>query len=122
MSLLRRASGGRGDEGPVERAARSGLRARPAPAPLPARAGAALALRLAGDVVREARVAFSGVAPMPRRAKAVEAALTGQHLNAATIGHAAAAAVTGAEPLAHNGYKVPLLRGLVEEAEAIARG
>jgi xanthine dehydrogenase YagS FAD-binding subunit len=85
--------------------------------------GAALALRLAGDVVREARVAFAGVAPVPWRAKAVEAALAGQRLDAAAIGRAAAAAVKGAEPLAHNGYKVPLLRGLVEERlEAIARG
>jgi xanthine dehydrogenase YagS FAD-binding subunit len=85
--------------------------------------GAAFALRLAGDVVREARVALSGVAPVPWRAKAVEAALTGQRLNAATIGRAAAAAVKGAEPLAHNGYKVPLLRGLVtERLEALARG
>ncbi len=84
--------------------------------------GAAFALRLAGDVVREARVAFSGVAPVPWRAKAVEAALNGQSLNAGTIGRAAAAAVKGAEPLAHNGYKVPLLRGLVEERlEAIAK-
>ncbi len=86
-------------------------------------AGAAFALRMAGDVVREARVAFSGVAPVPWRAKAVEAALTGQRLNAATIGRAAAAAVKEAVPLAHNGYKVPLLRGLVEERlDAIARG
>jgi len=31
--------------------------------------------------------------------------------------------VKGAEPLAHNGYKVPLLRGLVtERLEAIAKG
>jgi len=85
--------------------------------------GAAFALRLAGDVIREARVAFAGVAPVPWRAKAVEAALTGHRLDAATIGHAAAAAVKGAEPLARNGYKVPLLRGLVtERLESIARG
>ncbi|HUL75668.1 MAG TPA: xanthine dehydrogenase family protein subunit M [Vicinamibacteria bacterium] len=85
--------------------------------------GAAFALRLAGDVVREARVAFAGVAPVPWRAKAVEAALTGHRLDAATIVRAAAAAVKGAEPLARNGYKVPLLRGLVEERlAAIARG
>ena len=85
--------------------------------------GAAIALRLADGVVREARVAFSGVAPVPWRAKAVEAVLTGRRLDAATIGHAATAAVKGAEPLAHNGYKVPLLRGLVEERlQAIARG
>jgi xanthine dehydrogenase YagS FAD-binding subunit len=68
-------------------------------------------------------VAFSGVAPVPWRSKAVEAALTGHRLDAATIGHAASAAVKGAEPLAHNGFKVPLLRGLVEERlDAIARG
>jgi xanthine dehydrogenase YagS FAD-binding subunit len=85
--------------------------------------GAAIALRLADGVVREARVAFSGVAPVPWRAKAVEAVLTGRRLDTATIGHAATAAVKGAEPLAHNGYKVPLLRGLVEERlQAIARG
>jgi len=85
--------------------------------------GAALALRFAGDVVREARVAFSGVAPVPWRAKAVEAALDGRRLDAGTIRNAAAAAVKGATPLAGNGYKVPLLRGLVEERlEAIARG
>jgi xanthine dehydrogenase YagS FAD-binding subunit len=85
--------------------------------------GAAFALRLAGDVVREARVAFSGVAPVPWRAKAVEAALDGRRLDAGTIRNAVAAAVKGATPLAGNGYKVPLLRGLVEERlEALARG
>ena len=85
--------------------------------------GAAIAVRLAGDVVKDARVAFSGVAPVPWRAKAVEAALTGHRLDAGTIRSAAAAAVKGAEPLAHNGYKIPLLRGLVEERlEAITRG
>jgi len=85
--------------------------------------GAALSLRLAGDVVREARVVLAGVAPVPWRAKAVEAALTGHRLDAATIDRAAAAAVKRAEPLAQNGYKVPLLRGLLEERlHAIARG
>jgi xanthine dehydrogenase YagS FAD-binding subunit len=84
--------------------------------------GAAFALRLAGDEVREARVAFSGVAPVPWRAKAVEAALNGKRLDSGTIRGAAAAAVKGAAPLARNAYKVPLLRGLVEERlEAIAK-
>jgi xanthine dehydrogenase YagS FAD-binding subunit len=84
--------------------------------------GAAIAARMNGDVVREARVAFSGVAPVPWRSKAVEAALAGKRLDVGTIRSAAAAAVKGAEPLAHNGYKVPLLRGLVEERlEALAK-
>ena len=74
-------------------------------------------------MVREARVVLAGVAPTPWRAKAVEAALVGQRLDAATIDRAAAAAVAGAEPLAQNGYKVPLVRGLVEERlQAIAQG
>ncbi len=84
--------------------------------------GVALALRFGGDTIKEARVVLSGVAPVPWRAKAVEAALAGQRLEAATIRKAAAAAVKGAEPLTDNGYKVALLRGLVEERlQAIAR-
>lgn len=83
--------------------------------------GVALALRVEAEVVREARVFLSGVAPVPWRAKAVEAAITGQRLSGGAIARAAAAAAKGAEPLAHNGYKVPLLRGLVEERlQAIA--
>jgi xanthine dehydrogenase YagS FAD-binding subunit len=85
--------------------------------------GAAIVLRFAGDVVKEARVVLSGVAPVPWRTKAAEAALSGQRLDGGAIARAAAAAVKGAAPLAHNGYKVPLLRGLLEERlQAIARG
>jgi xanthine dehydrogenase YagS FAD-binding subunit len=85
--------------------------------------GVALALRLESAVVREARVVLSGVAAVPWRAKAAEAALDGQRLSAGTIARAAAAAAKGAEPLAANGYKVPLLRGLVEERlQALAAG
>ena len=56
-----------------------------------------------------------GCRPVPWRAKAAEKALAGQTLDAGTIARAAAAAVEGAQPLEENGYKVPLLRGLVEE-------
>jgi xanthine dehydrogenase YagS FAD-binding subunit len=85
--------------------------------------GVALALRLEGGLVRAARVVLSGVAAVPWRAKAAEAALDGQRLSAGTIARAAAAAAKGAEPLAANGYKVPLLRGLVEERlQALAAG
>ncbi len=83
--------------------------------------GVALALRLDGGVVREARVVLSGVAAAPWRAKAAEAALGGQRLNAGTIARAAAAAAKGAAPLAGKGDTVPLLRGLLEERlQAIA--
>jgi xanthine dehydrogenase YagS FAD-binding subunit len=77
--------------------------------------GAALALRLEGGVVRQAHVVLSGVAPVPWRSAAVEQALTGKRLEPSTIAQASAAAAAGAEPLEKNGYKVPLLRGLVQE-------
>ena len=64
-----------------------------------------------------------GVAPVPWRAKAVEAALTGHRLDAPTIARAAAAAIAKPSRSAKNGYKVPLVRGLVaERLQAIARG
>ncbi|HOQ60882.1 MAG TPA: hypothetical protein PKZ08_09700, partial [Vicinamibacterales bacterium] len=39
-----------------------------------------------------------------------------QRLDAKTVARAAAAAVVGAKPLEQNAYKVPLVRGLVEDA------
>jgi CO/xanthine dehydrogenase Mo-binding subunit len=45
-----------------------------------------------------------------------EGALVGQKLSAATASRAATAAAAGAEPLSENGYKVALVRGIVEEA------
>jgi len=77
--------------------------------------GAAVALRLAGGRVAEARIVLSGVAPMPWRVPRAEAALTGRRLDARTIAASAAAAADGAAPLEQNAYKVPLVRGLVEE-------
>jgi len=83
-------------------------------------AGVALALVFDGETVTSADVFLSGVAPVPWRARAVEAAITGKALDAATITAAAEAAVAGAEPLSENGYKVPLVQGLVaEQLEAI---
>lgn len=81
-------------------------------------AGAALALRVEGGVVREARVVLSGVAPVPWRSEEAEKALAGQPLNAECALRAGEAAARGARPLAKNGYKVALIRGVVEEAVA----
>ena len=78
-------------------------------------AGAALAVEIAGETVRSARVWLSGVAPVPWRAPGVEQAITGKKLTPAVVTAAAEAAVSGAEPLAKNGYKVPLLRAVIEE-------
>ena len=84
--------------------------------------GAAFALQVQGDRVARARVVFSGIAPVPWPAPAVEGALAGRRLDHDTIARAAEAAVANLEPLEKNGYKVPLLRGLVQERlEALAK-
>ncbi len=79
-------------------------------------AGIALALVLKDGQVQRARVAFSGVAPVPWRSEPVERAITGRALTPAVVAEAAEAAVKGAVPLEKNGYKVPLLQGAVTEA------
>lgn len=84
-------------------------------------ASAAIALEMRGRDVVRARVVFGGIAPVPWPAPAVEKALAGHRLDASTIARAAEAAVLKLEPLEKNGYKVPLLRGLVQERlEALA--
>jgi CO/xanthine dehydrogenase FAD-binding subunit len=45
----------------------------------------------------------------------VEKALAGRRLDRDTIAQAAAAAAAKLEPLEKNAYKLPLLRGLVQE-------
>jgi xanthine dehydrogenase YagS FAD-binding subunit len=79
-------------------------------------AGIALAVSMKAAKVEKARVVLSGVAPAPWRAAEVEKAIIGQRLDAKTVTAAAAAAVKGAAPLSYNGYKVSLVRGIVEEA------
>jgi xanthine dehydrogenase YagS FAD-binding subunit len=79
-------------------------------------ASVALALRMSGKRVEEARVVLGGVAPKPWRSPAAEAALVGRQLDATTARTAAEAAVADAEPLEQNGYKVLLIRGIVEES------
>jgi len=73
----------------------------------------AVALRVEGGVVRSARIMLGAVATVPLRAAAAEQALIGRRLDDATAEAAANAAVTGAQPLSENGYKVELLRTLL---------
>ena len=79
-------------------------------------ASVALALQFDGDKIAKARVVLGGAAPVPWRSKEVEEMITGRHLDAETVIRAAAAAVKNAQPLKHNGYKIPLFRGTMEEA------
>jgi xanthine dehydrogenase YagS FAD-binding subunit len=78
-------------------------------------AGLAVALKLTRHRVDWARVVLSGVAPIPWRALEVERILINRDLNAQTLREAANAATRGAEPMSQNGYKVELVRGIVEE-------
>jgi Aldehyde oxidase and xanthine dehydrogenase, a/b hammerhead domain/CO dehydrogenase flavoprotein C-terminal domain len=78
-------------------------------------AGAALAMVVRDGKVEHARVVFSGVAPVPWRAREVETYLMGKPLTEETAAKAADIAVQKAEPMEQNGYKVPLLMAVVEE-------
>lgn len=78
-------------------------------------ASAAIALVVDGGVVSKANIVLGGVAPIPWRAAAAEEALTGKRLDDSSISVAAKAAVKGAEPLESNGYKVDLVKGIIEE-------
>lgn len=63
------------------------------------------------------KVVLGGVAPIPWRAPKAEAALKGKSLtDEAALTAAALGATDGAEPLAQNGYKVPLTQALVKRA------
>jgi xanthine dehydrogenase YagS FAD-binding subunit len=79
----------------------------------------AAALHLEDGVVREARLALGGVAPVPWRARAAEEALRGQPIEAMTITRAAETAVADATPQPGNGFKVELARRAVARALAI---
>jgi len=83
-----------------------------------AMAGIATSIGLKAGKVADARIVLSGVAPIPWRLQAVEKILIGQKIDAKLIAKAADLAVVGAKPLEQNAYKVPLVRGIVEEALA----
>jgi xanthine dehydrogenase YagS FAD-binding subunit len=61
------------------------------------------------------RIAAGGIAPVPLRLSASEAALQGAPANPATIANAARQAIAGAKPLPMTAYKLDLLRGLVHD-------
>lgn len=79
-------------------------------------AGVALALVLNGKRVEQARVVFSGVAPIPWRSEPVERLITGKELTASLAAQAAQEAVKDADPLAQNEYKVAIVQGVLTES------
>ena len=76
----------------------------------------ASALKISGGKIDQARVVVNAVAAHPMRLKNVEAAIAGKAQSEDTASMAGEMAVQGAEPLAHNGYKIPLMRNLVKRA------
>ena len=76
----------------------------------------AAAMNVSGSTINDARMVINGVAATPFRLNAVEAFLKGKPRDKATADQAAEMAVTGAVPLLHNGYKVPLMKALVKRA------
>lgn len=82
----------------------------------------ASALKLSGRTINDIRLAVNGVAARPLRLVRVEAAVRGRERDEETAALAGALAVEGARPLAHNGYKIPLMRNLVKRAVRDAEG
>src|SRR5580658_7111083 len=71
---------------------------------------------VSGDKIERIRIAVNGGAAHPVRLTQVETAIQGKPRDEATADMAGKMAVEGAEPLKHNGYKVPLMRNLVKRA------
>ncbi len=77
---------------------------------------AAVALENANGVVERPSIWLGAVAPAPMRATAAEDVLRGKPFSPDRVEKAAEAAVTGATPLAGNGYKLQLVRVAVKRA------
>ena len=77
---------------------------------------AAAGLRIEQGRIRDARLAFGGVAAKPWRAHAAEAYLAGRHPDAVAFFHAAEAALAEARPSGHNGFKIELARRIIVRA------
>jgi xanthine dehydrogenase YagS FAD-binding subunit len=85
-------------------------------------AEAVVRLVIDGGRITLVAVAAGGVAPVPLRLAAVEAALTGRPATAEVFARAADRASDGANPLPLTGYKARLLIGTVLEALEAATG
>lgn len=73
----------------------------------------AAALDVADGIVRDARIALGGVAPVPWRASKAEVALRGAPATEETFARAADAELADAQPLPGNAFKVPLARRVI---------
>jgi len=76
----------------------------------------ASAVKVSGGNIQQARIVVNAVAAHPMRLTTVENAVAGKPMSEETASMAGEMAVAGAQPLAHNGYKIPLMRNLVKRA------
>jgi xanthine dehydrogenase YagS FAD-binding subunit len=76
----------------------------------------AAALKVSNGTIASSRFVVNAVAARPMRLTSVENAVAGKPRNEETAAMAGELAVQGARPLAHNGYKVTLVRNLVKRA------
>lgn len=79
-------------------------------------ASVAAAFRTDGVTIDDARIVCGAVQCVPRRMRAVERYLSGRARTPEGVDAAGALAVKGAEPLAYNAYKIPLVSNLVKRA------
>jgi xanthine dehydrogenase YagS FAD-binding subunit len=73
----------------------------------------AAAARVTGGRLNRPRVALGCVSPVPHQVKAANDFLEGKLLDEETVSRAADLMLEGAEPLEHNGYKVPIAQALI---------
>ena len=76
----------------------------------------AATLKVSNGTIQSSRIVVNAVAAHPMRLTSVEDAVAGKPRNEETATMAGELAVQGAQPLAHNGYKIPLMRNLVKRA------
>jgi xanthine dehydrogenase YagS FAD-binding subunit len=82
-----------------------------------AMASVAAVVEFNGDkTVKSSKIVLGGVAPAPWPVPKVDAFLLGKKLDDDTVAQAGKLALEGAEPLEHNGYKIPLTQTLVRRA------
>ena len=79
-------------------------------------------LAMNGNTIASARVVLGAVAPIPWRSKPAEAALAGKPLNEDTASLAAEAAVSDAQPMSGNAYKIQIAKTAVKRALMRAAG
>ena len=76
----------------------------------------AVGYALDAGAIQHARVVLGGVAPIPWRSPQAEAVLTGQSPSPELAALAAEAALTVAQPLRHNAFKLDIARALIARA------